>query len=78
MGERESKLVAWLWRKIETAAVLAALVCVWVWINSPPRERARRRPARDFGVGTSDLHGDLYPEGTMFESVQKTNHAQRV
>lgn len=73
---RERRLVEWLWRKVETAAVMAALVCVWVWINSPPTERARRRPARGTGVETPDHLGEGRPPDDMFERVHERNHAQ--
>ena len=43
MRHRKSKFGEWVWRKVEAAAVLAAIAWIWVWINSPPGERRPRQ-----------------------------------
>jgi predicted MFS family arabinose efflux permease len=40
---RKNSLGEWVWRKVEAAAVLAAIAWIWIWINSPPGERPPRQ-----------------------------------
>ena len=46
MRHRSGKIVEWMWRRVETAALLAAMGWTWIWMTRQrapmPVSRARR------------------------------------
>lgn len=45
MRHRKSRVVEWMWRRIEMVAVMIAIAWVWIWVHSPERELRAPRGA---------------------------------